>query len=530
VEFMKKVPLKYGMLATLVLGITFTAASSLRAQDFEWVEATIFTVHEALDAGQITCRDLVEGYLARISAYDQIAPALNSILNVNPHALARADSLDRDRTAGGRNGSLHCVPVLMKDQVETRDLPTTYGSALFQNFIPERNATIVERLEDAGAIILAKTTMGEFASRYVGSAFGIIRNVYDPTRNPSGSSGGSGSATAANFGLVGIGEDTGGSVRGPAAVTNLVGLRPTLPLVSRHGMMPANPTQDTMGPMTRSVTDAALVLDVIAGYDPKDPITAEAVGRIPDSYADALRPDGLQGARIGILQMRPSVPPEFAGEFAAVDALMNRAVQDLRALGAEVLGPVTIPAVLNPTISNNFETEEAIDRYLSEHANAPASSLREIILSGTVNPWRARGLIGAVGRTTGDAGYLDVVHQRETLRVAVLQAMADLELDALIYATFDAPPTLIADDVLVNPAPEDLYGLGDNRQLSPAIGFPALTVPAGFTSDGLPVGLEFLGRPFSEALLLGYGYAYEQGTRHRRPPAATPALEGSDWR
>ncbi|MCU0634847.1 MAG: amidase family protein [Gemmatimonadaceae bacterium] len=253
--------------ALLLAGALSATSTPLGAQGFDVMEATVAGVHSAFAARKLTCRALVQAYLDRIAAYDQQGPALNAIQHVNSRALAEADSLDAVWKSKAPRGALHCVPVLLKDQVETKDMPTTYGSAVFKGFVPQRDATIVRRLEGAGAIILAKTTMGEFASRYVGSAAGIIRNAYDPTRNPSGSSGGSAAAVAANFGLVGIGEDTGGSIRGPAAVHSLVGLRPTLPLVSRFGMLPANPTQDTMGPMTRTVADAARVLDVIAGWD-----------------------------------------------------------------------------------------------------------------------------------------------------------------------------------------------------------------------------------------------------------------------
>ncbi|MFN2315812.1 MAG: amidase family protein [Gemmatimonadales bacterium] len=522
--------------AALLLAALLSATPA-DAQQFDVMEATIASAQAALQSGRTTCRALVEQYLARIAAYDQAGPVLNAIQHVNERALAEADSLDAAQRAGRPLGPLHCVPVLLKDQVETRDMPTTYGSAVFQGFVPQRDATIVQRLEAAGAIILAKTTMGEFAARYVGSGFGIVRNAYDPTRNPSGSSGGSASGVAANFGLVGIGEDTGGSIRGPAAVSNLVGLRPTLPLVSRHGMMPATPTQDTMGPMTRSVADAARVLDVIAGYDPNDPITAETVGRMPASYVTGLRADALRGVRIGVLRVDRNTPASrdsavisdsasrhVAEEYAKVRSVMDQAIRDLRAQGAEVVDSFVIPTLADRRMSNDFETEQATDDYLSGHANAPVKTLKEILLAGTVNPWRARGLINLVGRRTSDPGYLTVLQQRAGLRTAVLKAMADARLDAIVYATYDAPPTPIAADVLTNPRPVDAYGRGDNRGLSPTIGFPALTVPAGFTSDALPVGLEFLGRPFTEAALLGYGYAYEQATRHRRPPATTPAL------
>ena len=499
------------------------------AQPFPLLETTIDDVHAAFASGELTCRGLVRGYLDRMEAYDQAGPALNAIQHVNPRAMERARALDAAFADSGPVGPLHCVPVLLKDQVETRDLPTTYGSALFEGFVSGRDATIVARMRDAGAIILAKTNMGEFASRYVGSAFGVIRNAYDPTRNPSGSSGGTGAGVAANFGLVGIGEDTGGSIRGPAAVHSLVGLRPTVPLVSRFGMMPANPSSDTLGPMTRTVRDAAILLDAIAGYDPNDPITAYAAARVPDSYAAMLDAEALRGARIGVIResMDPKTDPE-SDDYRQVRALIDRAIADLRSLGAVVVDPVTVAGLESAQrtyVANSFETEEAMNAYLAELPNAPIASVRNILVSGVVTPWRARGLLNVVGKSTKDRGYLAVLQARERLRRSVLTTLADHALDALVYATFDHQPAPIAPDALTNANTQDAYALGNNRYLSPVIGFPALTVPAGLTAEGLPVGLELLGRPFTEADLLGLAYAYEQGTRRREPPATTPALD-----
>ena len=430
--------------------------------------------------------------------------------------------------ASGLVGPLHCIPVLLKDQVETRNMPTTYGSALFAGFVSGRDATIVVRMQEAGAIVLAKTNMGEFASRYVGSAFGAIRNAYDPTRNPSGSSGGTGSGIAANFGMVGIGEDTGGSIRGPAAVHSLVGLRPTVPLVSRYGMMPANPSSDTLGPMARTVRDAAILLDVLAGYDPRDPVTAYAAGQVPDSYVAGLAADSLQGARIGVIRepMDPKTDSS-SDDYRQVRAVVDRAIADLQTLGAVVVDPVVVPnlaLVQQVYARNNFETEQAMNAYLAEHANAPVKTVRAILLSGTVTPWRAKGLMNVVGKSTDDPRYLRILQARERLRRSVLTVMADYELDALVYATFDHQTAVIAPDALTNADTQDAYALGNNRYLSPVIGFPALTVPAGFTTDRLPVGVEFLGRPFTEALLLQLGFAYEQGTHRHEPPPTTPAL------
>ena len=512
----------------LAVVLVVAIAAPLGAQSFELLEATIEDAHTAMEEGRITCRSLVQGYIDRIEAFDQAGPRLNAVQHLNERALEEADALDASLRSTGISGPLHCIPVLLKDQVETADMPTTYGSALFQGFVPTRDATITTRMKDAGAIILAKTTMGEFASRYVGSAFGVIRNAYDPDRNPSGSSGGTATGIAASFGMVGIGEDTGGSVRGPAAVHSLVGLRPTLELVSRHGLMPANPTQDTMGPITRTVMDAAILLDVIAGYDPEDPITAYSVGRTPQTYTASLDADRLRGARIGVVRQPMDAQTDTSSDdYHKVKALIDQAIRDLASLGAEVVDPLVVPDLaIVRTIGNSFETERAMDDYLSEHPNAPVTTLRAVLLAGVVTPWRARGMMGSVGKTTDDPGYLEVIQKRETLRRSVLKVMADRALDAIVYATFDHQPTLIAPDVETNPSPEDEYGWGGNRGLSPAIGFPALTVPAGFTTDQLPVGLEFLGRPFTEEMLLGFGYAYEQATHHRRPPPTTPRLAG----
>ena len=514
----------------LLLGASLLLAAPVAAfaQDFELEEATIAEVHAAFLSGQLTCVELVQGYLDRIEAYDQQGPRLNTIANLNPAALDEAARLDQALAGGGLSGPLHCIPVLLKDQVETRDMPTTYGSALFADFVSSRDATIVTRMKDAGALIIAKTNMGEFASRYVGSGFGFIRNPYDPRRNPSGSSGGTGAGVAANLGMIGIGEDTGGSIRGPSAVHALVGLRPTLPLVSRYGMMPANPTTDTMGPMTRTVTDAAILLGAIAGYDPNDPVTAHSFGQVPDSYSDGLSEDGLDGARIGVIRdpMDQALDTDSEG-YRQARAIVDAAVEQLRALGAEVVDNVAIPGVdgINAIYSMNpHETETATNAYLAELDDPPYTTLRSILLSGRVTPWRATGLAGSLGKTTRDPGYLAYLLARDQLRQDVYQVMADHDLDALVHTTFDHPPSLIAPDVETNPSPADDYGLGDNRLLSPLTGWPALTVPAGFTPDGLPIGIEFMGRPFTEGMLIRFGYAFEQATGHRRPPESAPPL------
>jgi Asp-tRNA(Asn)/Glu-tRNA(Gln) amidotransferase A subunit family amidase len=313
-------------------------------------------------------------------------------------------------------------------------------------------------------------------------------------------------------------------------------------------MMPANPSQDTMGPMTRTVADAARVLDVIAGYDPNDPVTAYTYGQLPATYTASLKPDALKGARIGILRSRrdttrrapapidtsaPGVGRREAQardsvEFAKVTPLFAQAVARLKSLGAEVVDSITVNTG-GGRFANNFETEEATDKYLAQHPNAPYKTLKQILLAsggGMVAGERARALINLVGRSTAEPGFGALMVNRDALRVELLKTMADQKLDAIIYATFDAQASEIPPDILTRVGAYSSYGYtrGDNRFLSPTLGWPAITVPMGFTSDSMPMGLEFLGRPFSEPKLLGFAFAYEQATRHRRPPRTTPPL------
>jgi amidase len=497
---------------------------------FHLLEATIGDIHTALQSHEITCRQLVDLYLKRIEAYDKTGPRLNALQNVNSRATQEAEQLDAAFRSSEPVGPLHCIPVLVKDEVEVTGMPTTYGSAVFKDFVPQRDATIVTKLKKAGVVILGKTNMGEYAAGYVGSAFGIARNAYDPARSPSGSSSGTGSGIAANFATIGIGEDTGGSIRGPAAVGSLVGLRPTVPLVSRYGMMPATPSQDTLGPIARTVRDAAILLDVIAGYDPNDPVTAYSVGQIPHSYTEFLRKDGLRGARLGVIRDPMDPKTDVASDdYKKVKVVIDKAISDLKRLGAVVVDPVTIPELKDRVVKafegNLFETEQAIDGYLAGEPS-PVKTLGEILLTGKVVPSRSNRLMRNVGKSKSDPGFLQILLLKEETRQIVLKLMADNQLDALVYATFDQQPALIPPDALTNPKIEDLADPGNNRRLAPILAFPALTVPAGFTMDGLPVGIEFMGKPFSEPTLFKLGYAYEQGTHNRKPPASTPPLRG----
>jgi amidase len=486
---------------------------------FDIMDATIEGIHAAMKSGSLSCVALVQGYLARIKAYDQAGPKLNAIQNVNPAAVALAGELDAKLKSGGPLGRLHCIPVLVKDQVETNFMPTTYGSALFKTFVPARNATIVEKMLAEGAIILAKTNLGEFAAGGSGSAFGDCHNAYDPARHASGSSCGSGIAVTANFGTVGIGEDTAGSIRGPASHSNLVALKPTLQLVSRFGAMPQGPSRDTLGPITRTVRDNALLLDVLAGFDSKDPITAASDRHVPKSYADGLARDGLKIMRIGVLRLSLSkdANPD-AADFKEVRAILGRVAQEMAALGAEVIDPVEVPGLFDlmqasGSTPSTYETAAAIDAYLAGHPNAPVKTYREIAESPLVVESRRKALRDDIGQSPDDPTFLKQLQVRETLRAAIMKVMAEQRLDAFLYPSFDHGPPLLPK-----------VAAGSNRLMASFTGFPALAIPGGFTAAGVPIGLELMGRPFDETTLYKAAYAYEQGARPRRLPPTAPPL------
>jgi Asp-tRNA(Asn)/Glu-tRNA(Gln) amidotransferase A subunit family amidase len=485
---------------------------------FEVEEATIAQIHQAMRAGGLTARQLVQSYLARIAAYDRAGPALNSLVTINPRALAVADSLDAlfART-GHLAGPLHGVPVIVKDNFDTYDLPTSAGSATLAQSIPPGDAFMVRRLREAGAIILAKSNMAEFAfSPYetVGSALeGHTRNPYSPDRVPAGSSGGTAAAVAASFGAVGLGTDTGNSIRGPSAHTALFGIRPTMGLVSRAGIIPLYLDKDMGGPMARTVADAVAVLDVVAGHDPADPATASIRDRPPVRYADHLRADGLQGKRIGVLRQvsdTETADPEVLARF-------NEALEALRGAGAIVVDPVSIPdydEIMNaPLWCVRFK--EDIEGYLARLGpNAPVRTLDEIIESGRFHPsieGRLRSTRAAADRPATAANCRAAAENAERLRRALRQTLAEGQLDALAYPTWNNPPRLIGD--LRSPH-------GDNSQhLSPPTGFPAVSVPMGYVASGqLPVGLQILGDAWSEPVLIEIAFAFEQTTQHRRPP------------
>jgi len=508
--------------AARALGAQVSSASS-PPPPFRVEETTIADVHAAMRTGTLTCRALVEQYLKRIDAYDKNGPSLNAIVVVNPAALRVADSLDARFRREGLTGPLHCIPVIVKDNFETVDLPTTAGSLSLQGFVSNKDAFLVRRIRDAGAIVLAKSNMAEFAfSPYetVNSILpGYTRNPYATDRVTAGSSGGTAAAVAANLGEVGLGTDTGNSIRGPSSHQALVGIRSTMGLTSRAGVVPLNLSADIAGPMARTVADAVAVFQVVVGYDPADSATIAARGRPVPNYSASLARDGLRGTRIGVLRQayeRPSLDPEVRDVF-------GRAVADLRLAGATVIDTVPLPELDSLVAAhrgqcNPFKYD--LERWIaSTGSRTPVKSLDEIIKSNRFHPSIQKRLELAQAVDVApekNPGCKDREEFRAGLRAAVLRAMDALKLDALVYPTWSNPPRLIGD---LNTPP------GDNSQLfSPSTGWPAITVPMGYTRGMLPAGMTFFGRAWSEPVLIRLAYSYEQATRHRRPPATTPPL------
>jgi amidase len=484
-------------------------------------EATIADIHAAIRNGDITCRQLVQMYLDRIQAYDKRPPALNAIVIVNPNALTDADELDARFVRSGLVGPLHCVPMIVKDNYDTAGLPTTAGSLSLKGSMPPRDAFQVRKVREAGAIVLAKSNMAEFARSPFETVNSLIpghtRNPYAPDRVPAGSSGGTAAAVAANFGAVGLGTDTGNSIRGPSSHTSLVGIRSTMGLTSRAGIVPLFLDRDIGGPMARTVADAVAVFDVIAGTDPDDPATAAALGRRPASYLNALDKDGLKGARIGVLRQfvaDPDADPE-------VIKLFEQALIDMKHQGADIVEGVNIPEIDQIPLSrlgcDRFR--EDINAYLATlWPLAPMKSLDEIIASQKFHPSIFKNLLDSQAEPPLDRNPKceDAVRNRVRLAQGVIDVMDGARVDALVYPTWNNPPRLIGD--LNSP-----HGNNSNR-LSPPTGFPALTVPMGFARGTLPAGLQVFGRPWSEPSLFKIAYGYEQATRHRRAPASTPPL------
>ena len=517
----------------IVLGVLLTSFGrplppvAAQAPAFRLLEATIDSIHAAYRSKQLTAHQLVQRYLARIDAYDKKGPSINAIITLNPHALDDADRLDSAFRSSGLVGPLHGIPIVLKDQMDAAGMPTTLGSILFKDYRPDRDAFVTEKLKKAGAIILAKTTLGELGGGDThGSLFGSTRNPYALDRTAGGSSGGSGASVSANFATVAIGQEAFASIRRPSAWNGVVGMRPTAGLVSRSGVYDGWPLVfGSLGPMGRSVGDVARLLDVMVGYDPDDPVTAFGVGHTPPSYAASLDAAGLKGARIGVLREPMGYESEPGSEdFAKVNAVFDKAVGDLRGAGATLVDPIVIPRLkelLAKRATNPKDAEESFKRYFGRSARAPFASRADMLRSPDLA--KLTGIAQNRMRAPMDASrHYEYLIARDELIAIVLKVMADHQVSAIVYKTVEHQPTLIKDGI--NPP----YV---NQKGAPALNtflvfVPAITVPAGFTADNLPAGIVFMGRPYDDAVVIKLAYAFEQATHHRRPPSTTPPITG----
>jgi len=535
-EFVKS-SLLGGLAAVTLPSFAFTEQpddiSHLQAptDDFELLEATIQQLADGMKSGKYTARSLAEKYLARIQAIDKQGPAMNSIIELNPDALAIADALDIERKEKGVRGPLHGIPILIKDNIDTRDrMATTAGSLSLLGSKPPEDAFLVRQLRRAGVLILGKTNLSEWAnlrstrstSGWSGRG-GLTKNPYALDRNTSGSSSGSGAATAANLCAAAVGTETDGSIVSPSSINGLVGIKPTVGLISRTGVIPISHTQDTPGPMARTVHDAAILLGAMTGLDPEDDATSASKNNVQTDYASFCEANGLQGARIGVIR-------KYCGFHPAVDDIFNHCLEVLKKSGATVIDPVEIPTIgkfddAELTVLL-YELKADLNKYFARlGADAPIHSLKELIEYNNMHaktemPYFAQEHFvnaEAKGPLT-DKQYLDAVEQcRRMARIEGIDAAMDSnKLDALVAPT-DSPAWLT--DLI-----DSDHFLGGSSSLAAVAGCPSITVSAGFVF-GLPVGISFTGRAWSESELIKLAYAFEQATHIRKPPRFLPTVE-----
>ena len=478
-------------------------------------ELTIADIHQNYENGKYTSEELVEAYIRRIKQLDNNT---NSISIVNPEAISIAKNLDKEYAQTGILRPLHGIPIIVKDNINTKGLPTTAGALALKDFIPEEDAFIIKKLVDAGAIILAKSNMAEwaFSARHSeSSTVGTTRNPYNLDYVPAGSSGGTAAAIASNFGSVGLGTDTGNSIRGPSSHNALVGFRTTLGLVSRSAIVPLYLRNDVVGPMCRTVEDATKVLGIIAGYDPADPLTIHSQGKSSANYTQYLNKEGLKGARIGVFRTLSERDPD-----PKIKDLFEKAISDMQKEGAVMVDDVIIKDFEELSQNQWCATfRQDLENFLATYVKRDTmQSLEDVIRVGTKSEFAQSRL--TMMRDTdargdnpevdcGDA-YKDV--KRIAFREAIEKVMDSLQLDAIIYPTWNNKPARITHF-------SEEYK-GDNSQIiAPHTGQPAFTVPMGFIEGGLPAGIQFLGKMYSEPTLIKLTYAYEQSTLHRKPPS-----------
>ena len=515
-------PARLALSAMLSLG--WVACGSGAGPNFAVVETTIGEVQAAIRDGTTTCRAVVERQLARIAAYED---RINAITVLNPRARERADELDATLAAGQDPGPLFCVPMLVKDNFDTHDMVTTGGSIALADNLPPDDAFMVRKIREAGAIVIAKTNMAEWAfspRQSVSSSFDTTRNAYALDRVPAGSSGGTASGVAAAFGVIGLGSDTGNSIRGPSSHLALVGIRSTIGLTSRDGVIPLSFDRDIAGPMGRTVEDVARVFNVVAGYDPADPYTEAGRGRREADYTAFLDADGARGARVGVL--RALVDPEETDD--EILSLFEAALEDLRRLGADVVDPFEFDVAAELAREGMFCRRFRYDMWVylqSLGAGAPLVDVLEVLEDGRHSDYaqaslrRNQGAPLDVHPAAWDEPCPDYPENegRQAYLANLVAAMDAARVDAVVYPSWLCVPAHIDRG-------EEEY-CGDNSQrVAPATGMPAITVPMGFSRGVLPAGLQILARPYDEGRLFRLAYGYEQGTRHRRPPEDFPEL------
>lgn len=509
--------------AALSLLISISGCAVTQHTKFQLQEATVASVHAAIARGEIDCARLTRLYLDRIEAYNLKGPAVRAIITVNPRAMEVAAEMDRQYRANRAGvGPLHCIPTILKDNFNTLDMPTTGGSVSMKDSMAGADAITVAAMRKAGALILAKANLQEFArgGMSVSSLGGQVLNPYDLTRTPGGSSGGTGVAIAANMAVLGTGSDTGQSIRSPASANSLVGVRPTRGLVSRAGVIPNSLTQDEIGPITRTVTDAALLLDVMAvGYDPDDPITALGHGRVPKSYTQLLRTDALKGARIGVMGNLTG----SAERHQEVNRVMEDVIAKMQSLGATIVrfDLKEYDKLSTQVSTSGLEARTVMDQYFARlPSTVPIRTFSQLVAAKSSAVQKTLATELAVVDGMASAAYKDRTLNREKLKVLVAGKIAELNLDAVLYPLQKILVARVSD-------PDQLER---NGTLSNGTGFPAVTFPGGFSSPtasaplGVPVGAELLGPDWSEAKLLAYAYAFEQAFNTRKPPASTPRL------
>lgn len=522
-----------------VMAVLPLASVSAEETKFDPFEKSIREISDALENNQITSEQLVTYYLERIKAYDKQGPTINSFTNINEEAIEIAKQLDAERQSKGARSVLHGIPIVVKDNFDVKGMPTTAGSVALKEAYPEKDAFTIQKLKDAGAIIIGKTNMSEFAASYgrlgYSSLGGLTLNPYNLQRDASGSSSGTAAAVTANFGVFGLGTDTSGSVRGPSHVTGLVGIRPTLGLISRDGVVPSSLNFDTPGPMARSVEDVAIALSFMAGVDEKDDQTLAAKEHIVEDYSKSLDNEALKNARVG-------VAVDFFGDNAEVDSITNAALKKMEEMGTEII-PVSFSEttqylwtpIIGPINEANFKVQ--LEKYLTQFPDSQPKTLEEIIkisespeVLNSATPVNPAGLEG-LKTNLKQAPFKDTPEYNQLVTQAIPNARDEVQsimekenLDAIVFPTMSCPasPRFDQEDPTYVCEAYDTYAAG---YIASATGFPEITVPAGATKEELPVGISFLGLAYSEQSLLDIAYSFEQATNARTLPKTTPNFE-----